>query len=146
MPRRPKDKANFKADWKNNANAAVVGKKIQCQFTIGIEEESEFKVVRKLLGSHGSHVKSIAEESGAKLRLRGRGSGFLEGPNQVEASDPLMLCISVENWWGYEKAKHLVWEHIENVYKQYRSFCASRGIGLPDLEVSLNEGAREGSF
>ena len=29
-----------------------------------------------------------------KLRLRGKGSGFKEGPKQEESEDPLNLCIS----------------------------------------------------
>ena len=29
-----------------------------------------------------------------KLRLRGKGSGFKEGPRQEESSEPLNLCVS----------------------------------------------------
>ena len=29
-----------------------------------------------------------------KLRLRGKGSGFKEGPEQIESDDPLNLCVS----------------------------------------------------
>ena len=29
-----------------------------------------------------------------KLRLRGKGSGYKEGPSKLESEDPLHLCIS----------------------------------------------------
>ena len=29
-----------------------------------------------------------------KLRLRGKGSGFKEGPNQVESDEQLHMCVS----------------------------------------------------
>merc|ERR1719253_1786147 len=54
--------------------------KFQCQFVIGIEEDSKFRVVRRLIGSGGEHMKAIFEQTSAKLRLRGRGSKFMEGP------------------------------------------------------------------
>merc|ERR1712070_554575 len=38
-------------------------RKWQCQFMIGIEEEPTFRVVRRLLGPGGKHVKAIADET-----------------------------------------------------------------------------------
>jgi hypothetical protein len=117
--------------------------KRQCQFTIGIEEEPTFRVVRKLLGPHGQHVKRVAEASGAKLRLRGRGSGFREGHEQEESSDPLMLCVSAPDSRSYKVAVSLLSEHIEDVYNQYRKACPEKGR---DLRINMHEGPREGSY
>merc|ERR1719261_1882561 len=80
--------------------------KLQCQFIIGIEEDPKFKVVKRIIGIGGSNMKRIAESTGAKLRLRGRGSGFLEGPRQQESSDELMLCISSQDKVGFENCKN----------------------------------------
>ncbi|CAK0894117.1 unnamed protein product, partial [Prorocentrum cordatum] len=121
--------------------AAAAGKR-QCQFTIGIEEEPSFRVVRRLIGEHGKHVKRIAEASGAKLRLRGRGSGFQEGPEQEESRDPLMLCVSAPDERSYGIVVCLVREHLEDVYEQY---CAAHP-GSRGLRVDLHEGPREGSY
>jgi hypothetical protein len=121
--------------------------KPQCQFFIGIEEEPKFKVTRKILGPHGQHMKAIAEASGAKLRLRGRGSGFLEGPEQLESRDELMLCVSAPDRACHEHAVHLVTELMESVYQQYRSHC-HRVAGdeeVPALAVRMHEGPRPGS-
>eukprot|EP00928_Gymnodinium_smaydae_P070030 TRINITY_DN53977_c0_g1_i1.p1 TRINITY_DN53977_c0_g1~~TRINITY_DN53977_c0_g1_i1.p1 ORF type:complete len:378 (-),score=63.64 TRINITY_DN53977_c0_g1_i1:136-1182(-) len=125
--------------WSAGGRAA---RKLQCQFDVGIEEDAVFGVVRKLLGPHGRHVKRIAETSGAKLRLRGRGSGFLEGYEQKESSDPLMLCVSSQDAHGYETAKRLVTEHLEEIYAQYSRSHPRKAVP----RVKLHEGPREGSF
>mmetsp|Transcript_65471 Transcript_65471/g.211093 ORF Transcript_65471/g.211093 Transcript_65471/m.211093 type:complete len:337 (+) Transcript_65471:78-1088(+) len=120
--------------------------KTQCQFLIGIEEDDDFQVKRKLLGPHGRHMKEIAEHSGAKLRLRGRGSGFLEGPEQQESEDPLMLCISGPDAGSCWEAARAVRELIEGVHEEYRQFCRSAGQSVPDLRIHVHEGPRPGSF
>mmetsp|Transcript_15176 Transcript_15176/g.34593 ORF Transcript_15176/g.34593 Transcript_15176/m.34593 type:complete len:335 (-) Transcript_15176:123-1127(-) len=120
-------------------------RKFQCQFFVGIEEDSEFHVVKHVLGLHGQHVKAIAEKTGAKLRLRGRGSKFLEGPLQEESTDPLMLCISSPDGASHQEAMSMVHHHLEEVYEQYRLFCAAAGWPVPDLHVQWHEGPRPGA-
>lgn len=129
-------------------HSSRVQRKSQCQLTIGIEEERAFRVVRRLLGAKGAHVKAIAEESGARLRLRGRGSGFKEGPAYEESTDPLMLCISAADADGYLLALHLTRLLLEEVFEAYRTFCAESGrpAPCPDLRVDVHEGPRDGSF
>eukprot|EP00403_Amphidinium_massartii_P045936 CAMPEP_0178466972 /NCGR_PEP_ID=MMETSP0689_2-20121128/52177_1 /TAXON_ID=160604 /ORGANISM="Amphidinium massartii, Strain CS-259" /LENGTH=503 /DNA_ID=CAMNT_0020094009 /DNA_START=1 /DNA_END=1517 /DNA_ORIENTATION=+ len=114
----------------------------QCQFYIGIEEEPDFSVVRKVLGRHGCNMKRIAEETGSKLRLRGRGSGFKEGLEYKESSDPLMLCISAPDTAAYARAKELMTELLEDVYRQYRSYCRRVGIADGDVSIQVHEGYR----
>eukprot|EP00929_Paragymnodinium_shiwhaense_P004032 TRINITY_DN10474_c0_g1_i1.p1 TRINITY_DN10474_c0_g1~~TRINITY_DN10474_c0_g1_i1.p1 ORF type:complete len:356 (+),score=71.43 TRINITY_DN10474_c0_g1_i1:100-1167(+) len=131
-----------KGSWARHAapsssHGRGAGKKFQCQFTIGIDEEPSFKVVKKVLGPHGQFVKKIAEETGAKLRLRGRGSGFLEGPSKTESADPLMLCVSVLEAEYYSTVKRLVTELLEDVYKQYMAHCQAQNVKAPKLRVSL---------
>mmetsp|Transcript_56283 Transcript_56283/g.121277 ORF Transcript_56283/g.121277 Transcript_56283/m.121277 type:complete len:374 (-) Transcript_56283:147-1268(-) len=120
--------------------------KPQCQFFIGIEEDPSFRVTRKLLGPHGQHMKTVAERSGAKLRLRGRGSRFLEGPEQQESSDPLMLCVSAPDRAAYREATSLVRKLLEDVYRQYREACSAGGWPEPKLSIEMHEGPRPGSF
>merc|ERR1712050_329575 len=130
----------------HRAAANMDWKKPQCQFVIGIHEDTKFRVVRRLLGSHGANMKAIAEQSGAKLRLRGRGSKFLEGPEKVESNDPLMLCVSAPDRSSYEEAKRLAQSLIEGVYDQYKEFCRSRGkVLVEQVQLNLHEGAREGA-
>jgi len=120
--------------------------KRQCQFMIGIEEEPQFQVKRKVLGPHGHNMKAIAEKTGAKLRLRGRGSGFLEGPEQREASDPLMLCVSAPDACSYGESVRLLRKLLEGVHESFRGFCKRAGQPAPDLRIDVHEGPRPGSF
>jgi len=119
--------------------------KLQCQFIIGIEEDNQFRVMRRIIGQGGEHMKSIAQKTDAKLRLRGRGSKFLEGPDQKESTDDLMLCVSSQDKVGFENAKNLVSELLEGIYKSYSVFCAKAGKSPPALGIQLHEGFREGS-
>jgi len=113
--------------------------KLQCQFTIGIEDTPAFPVVKNIIGKTGANMKLIVNASGAKLRLRGRGSGFLEGHEQQESTDDLMLCVSCQDHTGYEVAKRLVTELLEDIYKNYKTFCGK------DVHVNINEGYRAGA-
>jgi len=121
------------------------GAKLQCQFIIGIEEDAQFRVVKRIIGLGGENMKMIAENTGVKLRLRGRGSKFLEGPMQRESSDPLMLCISGQSTTGFEQAKRLASELLDGIHDSYRSFCMEMGKRAPKLVIRINEGYREGS-
>ncbi|CAE7271534.1 unnamed protein product [Symbiodinium sp. CCMP2592] len=119
--------------------------KLQCQFLIGIEQDSEFNVRQRIFGERGHHMKIIAKRTGAKLRLRGLGSGFKEGPERVVSSDPLMLCVSSTDDQGHQEAVRLVEELLTGVHNQYRDFCSSTGRRIPALKVEVNHGPRPGS-
>lgn len=117
--------------------------KLQCQFIIGIEEDSKFQVVRRIIG--WGNMKRIAEQSGAKMRLRGRGSKFLEGPEHKESKDDLMLCVSSQDRWGFDEARRLVSELLLEIYGNYEAFCRRHGKKVPHLRIEIHDGYREGS-
>ncbi len=61
---------------------------------------SAYELKRRLLGTNGSTVVQIATEvagsaRGVKIRIRGIGSGFIEGNNQ-ELQEPLHFNVSAE--------------------------------------------------
>ena len=70
--------------------------KYTCRFEIQIDNEREFQICRKIIGPKGSNMKQIIEyccqdkhedylyfQEQIKLRLRGKGSGYKEGINQI---------------------------------------------------------------
>lgn len=135
-----KVKGTGKGKGRNNVN------KFQCQFSMQIEEEPKFRVCRRLLGPAGANVKAIAADTDAKLRLRGVGSKFLEGPKNQESPDPLMLCVSVSGRREeYEHAKQSIIRLLEQIYEDYDTFLMRRGEATMQLEVQFHEGARAGS-
>jgi len=134
----------------NHSHAASSGvesrsAKPQCQFFIGIAEEPAFKVTSRVLGPHGQHMKAIAEATGAKMRLRGKGSGFLESEDRRESTDELMLCVSAQDWTSYQETVSLVTELLNGVYDQYKTFCRRSGAQTTSIEIRMHEGARPGS-
>jgi len=102
-------------------------RKFTCRFDIGIENDKEFQVARRIIGQKGCNMKKIVETSGAKLRLRGKGSGYLEGPLKQESPEPLHLCVSCTTQKGYNDALKAVSEILEGVYTEYTRYRRSRG-------------------
>ena len=124
--------------------------KYTCRFDIQIANEKEFQVARKLIGAKGCNMKRIVDmcakgfngpvQEVIKLRLRGRGSGFKEGPNQQESEEPLHLCISSRYYDKYVLARHHAKELILNVYEDYKRFCDRTGKEpVINLQIKLAE-------
>lgn len=85
-----------------------------------------------------------------KLRLRGRGSGYKEGPYNrgmfeisninLESDEPLHLCISSKFYDKYRRACALVQELIINVYEEFKRFCERNGkIPTTNLTIQKEE-------
>merc|ERR1719454_2713240 len=103
-------------------------KKYTCKLEVGIENEGEFRV--------GSRVIQIARQiwqdaqfqtNGGKTRLRGKGVG---GPH--EADEPLALCISCKDQGSFEKAVQYAENQLQKVHAEYKAFCQSKGMPIPD--------------
>jgi len=113
--------------------------KTLCRYHVGIEQDRAFNVKGMLLGEKGYRMRTIAENTGAKLRIRGRGSGFLEGPDKKEADEPLMICVSAETCDGFKVAVQDIESLLENVHNKYREFCHERNLQVPNLSVQQLE-------
>eukprot|EP00448_Togula_jolla_P006207 CAMPEP_0170617660 /NCGR_PEP_ID=MMETSP0224-20130122/26539_1 /TAXON_ID=285029 /ORGANISM="Togula jolla, Strain CCCM 725" /LENGTH=462 /DNA_ID=CAMNT_0010943573 /DNA_START=49 /DNA_END=1437 /DNA_ORIENTATION=+ len=103
-------------------------RKHTCRFLIGVDNDKDFQLVRRIIGTKGAHMKKIVKQTDAKLRLRGVGSGYLEGSSQKESSEPLQLCVSCMSSEGYHTAVALVEELLESVYQDYSAFCKEHGM------------------
>jgi hypothetical protein len=133
----------------NPANAPAAGgdkqgsvkgvRKYTCRFIIGIENDKEFQVARRVIGAKGANMKRIVRQTEAKLRLRGMGSGYFEGTGQKESSEPLQLCISCTNGDHYKSAVRQVEDLLKKVYEEYRVFCQENGKQAPDLQINFSE-------
>ena len=112
--------------------------KFTAKFEIPIKNLPGFCVARKIIGHRGKNMKIILgklKESNfngpiqdvTKLRLRGQGSGFKEGPHNCESPEPLHLCISSKYYEKYSEACTLVENLLKNVYQEYNNFCSWKG-------------------
>ena len=110
--------------------------KYTCKYEILIPNDKDFQVARRLIGSKGCNMKRILNEckqnnninDNIKLRLRGRGSGYKEGPQNKESEEPLHLCISAKNQEEMKKACSLVDDLLNKIYDEYKKFCLKNNI------------------
>ena len=110
--------------------------KYTCKYEILIPNDKEFQVARRLIGSKGCNMKKILNECKAnnnineniKLRLRGRGSGYKEGPQNKESDEPLHLCISAKNQEEMKKACAKVDDLLNKIYEEYKKYCFKNNI------------------
>jgi len=114
-------------------------RKYTCRFLIGIDNDKDFQVARRIIGAKGANMKRIVKQTEAKLRLRGVGSGYFEGTGQKESSEPLQLCVSCTSMEGYRTAVTNVEELLKRVYEEYRQYCRDGGMDVPSLEINLSE-------
>ncbi len=110
--------------------------KYTCKYEILIPNDKDFQVARRLIGSKGCNMKKILNEckqnnninDNIKLRLRGRGSGYKEGPQNKESDEPLHLCISAKNQEEMKKACGLVDDLLNKIYDEYKKYCIKNNI------------------
>eukprot|EP00913_Durusdinium_trenchii_P027076 g25411.t1 len=114
--------------------------KYTCRFFIGIENDNKFKVAKRIIGGNGANMKEIVRKSGdvAKLRLRGKGSGFAERDTGEESPEPLQLCISCPTQRGYDIARKCAEELLLRVYDEYEDYCSEKGleVELPTIKMT----------
>ena len=60
----------------------------------GMENSSAFPLRSKIIGPQGSYIRHIHQQSGARVQLKGQGSGFRELATGLESDEPLHIHIS----------------------------------------------------
>lgn len=61
---------------------------------VGLESTPHFNLRAKIVGPQGSFVKHIQSETGTRVQLKGKGSGFYETSTGLEAEEPLHVHIT----------------------------------------------------
>jgi len=101
-----------------------------CRFNVGIQEDSAFQVVKRLVGKNGKNVKRIEAECGASVQLCGRRS-----VKQDESEGPLQVLVSASTQSNFDAAAAAVMAVLTRVQADYRSFCRLNGQTPPLLTV-----------
>jgi hypothetical protein len=125
----------------NNNDEKNLGK-YTCKYEILIANDKDFQIARRLIGSKGCNMKKIINKckssgdgEGIKLRLRGKGSGYREGPENKESDEPLHLCISSKNPEEMKKACLLVDELLKVIHEDYKEYCEKNNV--PPLNTQI---------
>ena len=105
-----------------------------------------FELVPMLIGRGGKNLRKIADATGAKLRVRGRGSGHLEGDSRREAPAPMMVAVTIDKGdiEGFKKAMQMTLAELQTVEKRFRMFCTKENVPVngPCFSIGLlTEGA-----
>merc|ERR1711972_998755 len=111
------------------------------KYEVGIEQCEGFNLMRRLLVPGGGEIKKIAKSTGAKLTVRGKGSGHLEEQKEV-SDEPLVIWISSAYPENLAGARVEVEELIAVLHEEYRAFCVKRALPTPELTVSTGTFSR----
>ena len=102
--------------------------KYVCNYLVQIENDDNFLVTKRIIGKNGCFLKKIIQEAcikygdfSTKIRLRGKGSGYLE-QNGKESEEPLMLCVSSLNYPTYFNCCLLIDNLLKKVYNDYHDY------------------------
>ena len=136
----------------------VASGKFTCRYDIQIENDKDFQVAKKIIGAKGYNMKQIIDNALAdtgydlrqesdliKLRLRGRGSGFKEGPAKKESDEPLHLCVSAKYHEVYANACKYVEQLLCRIYEEYKDHTKlnlqiqSRVDHIPEMNKNINK-------
>lgn len=106
-------------------------KNITHKIEVGIEADCGFHVVRRLMGSTGSNIKRIVNESkGAKVWFCCQDAKLPDGAEWVESMGPLMICVSAMSGSSFEVAVELVKELLHTIRREHYDFCRE-GLANP---------------
>jgi hypothetical protein len=105
------------------------GPRLWCHIFINKRHE-EFDLVPRLIGHNGMHTKHIYNVTGAKVRVRGRGSGHKEVGGIQEAPVPLMVAVTSDGT-DASKFRDAVWlmtTKLDEVNAAFATFCNAKAI------------------
>jgi hypothetical protein len=145
---------NNSGNTNNNNNDEKNFGKYTCKYEILIANDKDFQIARRLIGSKGCNMKKIINEckSGGsdgeniKLRLRGQGSGYKEGPQNKESDEPLHLCISSKNPEEMKKACLLVDELLNRIHEDYIKYCEENNIEPSNTQIAMRIDNKNSNF
>jgi hypothetical protein len=102
---------------------------VQDKVFVGLTQVAEnFDLKEKLQGTANSFFDHIMRTTGARIHLRGRGSGYIEPTSGKESFEALYIYIQHGNKEGLSKAKQLCDDLVRHVQQEYEAFQKTNSI------------------
>ncbi|KAK3946190.1 hypothetical protein QBC46DRAFT_248318 [Diplogelasinospora grovesii] len=92
---------------------------------IDLEPVPGFNLRASVVGHGGAYVKHIQQETGCRVQIKGRGSGYIEASTGRESDEDMFLHVAGPDPAMVEKAKGLCEDLLANVKEQYEEFKAN---------------------
>ncbi|VUZ96545.1 conserved protein, unknown function [Plasmodium vivax] len=122
-----------------STDSFVVIKKYTAKYEVQIDPFNGFDIAKRIIGLKGTNMKKICIDTDCKLRLRGRGSGYLEGEEKKEANESLHLCVSCQKYDHYVLAKKLIEQLLVKIYMDYDTWLYNHGKPYANLKPKTYE-------
>ncbi|EGX88803.1 KH domain protein [Cordyceps militaris CM01] len=89
---------------------------------VGLEPVPGFNLRAQIVGAGGSYVKHIQQETGCRVQIKGRGSGYIERDTNLESEEEMFLHVAGPDPAMVERGRELCQDLIDNVREQYEEF------------------------
>ncbi|KAI1327582.1 hypothetical protein F5Y16DRAFT_410197 [Xylariaceae sp. FL0255] len=89
---------------------------------INLEPVQGFNLRAQIVGHGGAYVKHIQQETGCRVQIKGRGSGYLEASTNRESDDDMYLHVAGPDPRMVDKAKELCDDLVAKVKEEYEEF------------------------
>ncbi|KAI8945122.1 hypothetical protein F4801DRAFT_594402 [Xylaria longipes] len=94
----------------------------EAKIPISLEPVQGFNLRAQIVGHGGAYVKHIQQETGCRVQIKGRGSGYLEASTNRESDDDMYLHVAGPDPNMVEKAKELCEDLVGKVKEEYEEF------------------------
>ncbi|KAI9158452.1 hypothetical protein HJFPF1_06447 [Paramyrothecium foliicola] len=97
---------------------------VEEKIPIDLEPIPGFNLRAQVVGHGGAYVKHIQQETGCRVQIKGRGSGYLEAATNREADEDMFLHVTGPDAEMVEQGRALCEDLVANVKEQYEEFKA----------------------
>ncbi|KAJ2752999.1 hypothetical protein H4S06_003826, partial [Coemansia sp. BCRC 34490] len=118
---------NARENYSGYRSGASSAQRLHDKLYIEVVSERGFNVRAKLIGTSGENMKFIQNTTGARVQVRGRGSGHSDHAPGPDAFEPMHLFITAQNEDSLKQACEYGSSLVDTVRAQYYEYKETGG-------------------